>query len=118
LSNAADRDGPLQLPCSVEPFDPERHDRSGFSCGVEAVDNYFKKTANKLAKASRSHHCLLIQNEEIMVIAGIPMEELRHTRAAQDWLAAGREEGRQAGHQRRAPGLTPHHIWCLHPLNP
>jgi hypothetical protein len=28
-----------------------------------------------------------------MVIAGIPMEELRHTRAAQDWLAAGREEG-------------------------
>jgi hypothetical protein len=31
-----------------------------------------------------------------MVIAGIPMEELRHTRAAQDWLAAGREEGRQA----------------------
>ena len=28
-----------------------------------------------------------------MVIAGIPMEELRHTRAAQDWLAAGRQEG-------------------------
>jgi len=53
-----------------------------------------------------------------MVIAGIPMEELRHTRAAQDWLAAGREEGRLAGRQRRAPGLTPHHIWCLHPLNP
>ena len=34
-----------------------------------------------------------LTNEEIMVIAGIPMEELRHTRAAQDWLAAGREEG-------------------------
>ena len=28
-----------------------------------------------------------------MVIAGIPMEELRHIRAAQDWLAAGRQEG-------------------------
>ena len=31
-----------------------------------------------------------------MVIAGIPMEELRHTRAAQDWLAAGRQEGEAA----------------------
>jgi predicted transposase YdaD len=34
-----------------------------------------------------------LSREEIMVIAGIPHEELRHTRAAQDWLAAGREEG-------------------------
>jgi predicted transposase YdaD len=32
-----------------------------------------------------------------MVIAGIPMEELRHTRAAQDWLAAGRQEGQKEG---------------------
>ena len=30
-----------------------------------------------------------------MVIAGIPREEIRHTRAVQDWLAEGREEGRQ-----------------------
>ena len=35
----------------IEPFDPDRHDRSGFTCGVEQVDNYFKKTANKLNKA-------------------------------------------------------------------
>ena len=40
-----------------------------------------------------------LSNEEIMVIAGIPMEELRHTRAAQDWLAAGRQESRQEGLQ-------------------
>jgi len=32
-----------------------------------------------------------------MVIAGIPREEIRHTRAVQDWLAEGREEGRQEG---------------------
>jgi hypothetical protein len=38
-----------------------------------------------------------LTNEEIMVIAGIPMEELRHTRAAQDWLAAGRQEGQALG---------------------
>lgn len=36
---------------TIEPFDPARHDRAGFSCGIEQVDNFFKKTANKLAKA-------------------------------------------------------------------
>ncbi len=35
----------------IEPFDPEKHDRAAFCCGVEQVDNFFKKTANKLAKA-------------------------------------------------------------------
>lgn len=35
----------------LEPFDPARHDRAAFSCGIEQVDNFFKKTANKLAKA-------------------------------------------------------------------
>ena len=32
-----------------------------------------------------------------MVIVGIPREEIRHTRAVQDWLAEGRQEGRQEG---------------------
>ena len=35
----------------IEPLDPERHDRAAFSCGVEQVDNFFKRTANKLAQA-------------------------------------------------------------------
>ena len=35
----------------IEPLDPLRHDRAGFSCGVEQVDNFFKRTANKLAAA-------------------------------------------------------------------
>ncbi|MDB5575733.1 MAG: hypothetical protein JWR80_909 [Bradyrhizobium sp.] len=35
----------------IEPFDPDQHDRTAFSCGVEQVDNFFKRTANKLAKA-------------------------------------------------------------------
>lgn len=38
-------------PCRIEPLDPGRHDRTAFSCGVEQVDNYFRKTANKLTKA-------------------------------------------------------------------
>jgi hypothetical protein len=36
---------------TIEPLDPNKHDRAAFSCGVEQVDNFFKKTANKLAKA-------------------------------------------------------------------
>jgi ribosomal protein S18 acetylase RimI-like enzyme len=35
----------------IEPFDPRKHDRTAFSCGVAQVDNYFKKTASKLHKA-------------------------------------------------------------------
>lgn len=38
-------------PNVIEPFDPDKHDRTAFSCGVDQVDNFFKKTANKLAKA-------------------------------------------------------------------
>ena len=38
----------------IEPLDPERHDRAAFSCGVEQVDNFFKKTANKLATADNA----------------------------------------------------------------
>ena len=35
--------------------------------------------------------------EEIMVIAGIPTDQLLHTRAAQDLLDRGRQEGLQEG---------------------
>ena len=35
----------------IEPFDPAIHDRAAFSCGIAQVDNYFRNTANKLAKA-------------------------------------------------------------------
>jgi len=38
----------------IEPFDPAKHDRTAFSCGVEQVDNFFKKTANKLSKADKA----------------------------------------------------------------
>ena len=34
--------------------------------------------------------------EQTIVIAGIPREEIRHTRAVQDWLAEGRLEGEAA----------------------
>ena len=34
-----------------------------------------------------------------MVIAGIPAKELRHTRAAQQWIEEGRQEGEARGRQ-------------------
>lgn len=40
-----------ETPYANEPFDQARHDRTDFSCGVVQVDNYFKRTANKLVKA-------------------------------------------------------------------
>lgn len=35
----------------IEPLDPARHDRAAFSCGIDQVDNFFRRTANKLTKA-------------------------------------------------------------------
>jgi ribosomal protein S18 acetylase RimI-like enzyme len=35
----------------IEPFDSEKHDRTAFSCDIDQVDNFFKKTANKLSRA-------------------------------------------------------------------
>ncbi|GLK53405.1 MAG: GNAT family N-acetyltransferase [Maricaulis sp.] len=31
----------------IEKFDPARHDRAGFSCGVDRLDNYLKLTAKR-----------------------------------------------------------------------
>ena len=36
---------------TIETFDPAKHDRTAFSCGIVQVDNFFRKTANKLQKA-------------------------------------------------------------------
>ena len=43
-----------------------------------------------------------LTEDQIMVIAGIPREEIRHSRAVQDWLA----EGRQEGEAREAAKMT------------
>lgn len=37
--------------CIIEPLDPSKHDRAAFSCGIDQVDNFFKRTANKLVRA-------------------------------------------------------------------
>ena len=47
----------------IESFDPARHDRTGFSCGVEAVDNYFKKTAGKLVSAGNVRLFVMVSSD-------------------------------------------------------
>ena len=47
----------------IEPFDPARHDRTGCSCGVEAVDNYFKKTAGKLVSAGNVRLFVMVSSD-------------------------------------------------------
>ena len=37
-------DGPRY---EIGPFDPIRHDRSGFACGIERIDNFLLRTARK-----------------------------------------------------------------------
>lgn len=41
---------PTDAKCIIEPLDTARHNRAAFSCGIDQVDNYFRKTANKLAQ--------------------------------------------------------------------
>ena len=67
MSDSADQGGPTQPPYSIEPFDPVRHDRNGFSCGVEAVDNYFKKTANKLAESGNVRLFVMVSADRALI---------------------------------------------------
>ena len=50
----------------IEPFDPARHDRGRFCCGVAAVDNYFRKTANKLSKADNARVFVMVAPDGIV----------------------------------------------------
>ncbi|MDZ7852770.1 MAG: hypothetical protein U5L98_09045 [Halomonas sp.] len=46
----------------IEPLDPEKHDRTAFSCGVSKVDNFFRQTANRLAKANNLRTFVLVSS--------------------------------------------------------
>lgn len=53
--------------CRIEVFDPDRHDRTGFSSGVAAVDNFFARTANKLARADNLRLSVLVGAEDELI---------------------------------------------------
>ena len=42
-----ERNGPILPGITIEPFDPGRHDRSGFSCGTVRLDNFLRFSARK-----------------------------------------------------------------------
>lgn len=52
---------------TIEPLDPDKHDRAVFSCGVEQVDNFFKKTANKLSKADNLRVFVMSQSDGTVI---------------------------------------------------
>lgn len=53
--------------CIIEPLDPSKHDRAAFSCGIDQVDNFFKRTANKLSQAGNLRvHVLTEPNGSII----------------------------------------------------
>ena len=45
-----DRDRPAASGIVIEPFDPGRHDRSGFSCGTDRLDDFLRFSARKRQK--------------------------------------------------------------------
>ena len=50
-------------PFTIEPLDPANHDRAAFSCGITQVDNFFRRTANKLAKADNVRTFVMVGPE-------------------------------------------------------
>ena len=64
-----------------------------------------------------------LSKEEILMIAGLPLQELRHTRAVQEILEEGRQEGRQEARQEgREEGLRAGRrqeaaAWAIRQLN-
>jgi predicted transposase YdaD len=47
-----------------------------------------------------------LSREEILMIVGLPLQELRHSRAVQEILEEGRLEGLEAGRQQEAAALA------------
>ena len=45
-----DREHPIAATFVIEPFDPGRHDRAGFSCGTDRLDNFLRFSARKQQK--------------------------------------------------------------------
>jgi ribosomal protein S18 acetylase RimI-like enzyme len=51
----------------VEPLDPTKHDRTAFSCGIDQVDNFFRRTANKLIKAGNARTFVMVGSEGVLI---------------------------------------------------
>lgn len=54
-------------PIVIEPLDPAKHDRAAFSCGIAQVDNFFRRTANKLAKADNLRAFVMVDPKDELI---------------------------------------------------
>lgn len=52
----------------IELFDPARHDRAGFSCGVERLDNFLKLTARKQQKDDMTRVYVAVEDGDVRVL--------------------------------------------------
>lgn len=63
----------------IEPFDPDRHDRTGFSCGITSVDNYFRRTANKQARADNIRVFVMAEGARVIGFYALNAHAVRFT---------------------------------------
>ncbi|MEM6415504.1 MAG: GNAT family N-acetyltransferase [Pseudomonadota bacterium] len=52
----------------IEHYDPTRHDRSGFSCGVDRLDNYLKLSAKKQQKDDMTRVYVAVEDDDTKVL--------------------------------------------------
>jgi len=52
----------------IELFDPARHDRAGFACGVERLDNYLKLSAKKQQKDDMTRVYVAVEDGQATVL--------------------------------------------------
>ena len=52
----------------IEHFDPARHDRAGFSCGVERLDNFLKLNAKKQQKDDMTRVYVVVEDGETEIL--------------------------------------------------
>jgi len=54
-------------PNLIEPFDPEKHDRAAFSCGIRQIDNFFQQTANRQEKANNLRTYVMVTSHSEVI---------------------------------------------------
>lgn len=52
----------------IELFDPARHDRAGFVCGVERLDNYLKLSAKKQQKNNMTRVYVAVEDGQVAIL--------------------------------------------------
>ncbi|MEM9751461.1 MAG: GNAT family N-acetyltransferase [Pseudomonadota bacterium] len=55
-------------PIKIEPFDPDRHDRTAFFCGYERIDNYLKRSAKKHQKGDFTRVYVAVESGNATVL--------------------------------------------------